>query len=89
MQALTKLVPIVLGIQFLFVTIGIVKGWIRLMVACALVIAMDVMFRKYVDKTIDFFDDASGTLLTTVTFSGAFAWVHFNVFSVPFFSPLE
>ena len=40
MQALTKLVPIVLGIQFLFVTIGIVKGWIRLMVACALVIAM-------------------------------------------------
>ena len=88
MQAVTKFVPIVLGIQFLFVTVGIVKVWIRLTVACALVIAMDVMFRKYVDKTIDFFD-ASGSLLTTVTFSGAFAWVHFNVFSVTSFSYLS
>jgi hypothetical protein len=44
---------------------------------------MDVKFRKYVDKTLNFYDDFSGTLVATFTVTGAFAWVHFNVFSVP------
>ena len=47
----------------------------------ALVSTLDGKFRKYENKTVPVYD-ASRTQIGTFTFSGAFLWIHWNVFAV-------
>ena len=43
-------------------------------------VTLDVKFRHYVDKTFTFTEN--GVTLGTVSFTGTFYWVHFNVAAV-------
>ena len=47
----------------------------------ALVGTLDGKFRQYDDKTVPVYDK-SRTQIGTFTFSGAFVWIHWNVFAV-------
>jgi len=75
------IVNIILAVEFFFVVASISPLVFKMLrLAMALDISMDVKFRQYDNKTVTFVVD--GITLGTVSFTGTYGWIHFNVFTV-------